>query len=200
MDSAGDVYVVDFKNHRVQKSPQRRIVPMFGERQNQVDESAPKSQRNIYPEASWYACQAEPPAPATANSARPGRLQAPSLPMPPVRAPRSTSATARAAGVRTQRQLRQELPLPSTQKSSRASRPRPAATSTSPWTAKTKSESSIPPEPNCAKPSPAEQPGCAGDQPRGRLRRGGGNWPWRCTSSGRACPRPNQGHPLALMS
>ena len=61
VDSAGDVYVVDFKNHRVQKfHPNGEFVLMFGANVNKtkVDESAPQAQRNICTEASGDACQA----------------------------------------------------------------------------------------------------------------------------------------------
>ncbi len=61
VDSAGDVYVVDFNNHRIQKfHPNGEFVLMFGANVNKtkVDESAPQAQRNICTEASGDVCQA----------------------------------------------------------------------------------------------------------------------------------------------
>ena len=61
VDSAGDIYVVDFKNHRVQKfHPNGEFVLMFGANVNKtkVDESAPQAQRNLCTEASGDVCQA----------------------------------------------------------------------------------------------------------------------------------------------
>ncbi len=60
VDSAGDVYVVDFSNHRIQKfHPDGEFVLMFGANVNKtkVDESAPPAQRNICTEASGDVCQ-----------------------------------------------------------------------------------------------------------------------------------------------
>ena len=61
VDSAGDIYVVDAANHRVQKfHPNGEFVLMIGANVNKtkVDESAPQAQRNICTEASADECQA----------------------------------------------------------------------------------------------------------------------------------------------
>ncbi len=61
VDSAGDVYVVDRNNHRVQKfHPNGEFVLMFGANVNKtkVEEGALPAQRNICTEASGDVCQA----------------------------------------------------------------------------------------------------------------------------------------------